>query len=281
MSRPLRLEFAGALYHVTARGNERNWIFFQDDDFTLYLTVLDEVCERYNWVIHAYCLMSNHYHLLLKTPDGNLSKGMRQLNGVFTQKINRKHNRVGHLFQGRYKSILVDQETYLLELCRYIVLNPVRAKMVDTPDEWQWSSWHSTVGNISSPDWLSTDAILLQFARERAKAIDAYKRFVAEGVGADVWANLRQQVFLGDEAFVAKHLAIQNDLQSDLREVPLKQRRTKPKPLSEYNYEAVDRSSAMINAYASGGYTLQQIADYFGVHYSTVSRMIKATKHRI
>ncbi|MFA0560639.1 transposase [Vibrio breoganii] len=281
MSRPLRLEFAGALYHVTARGNERNWIFFQDDDFILYLTVLDEVCERYNWVIHAYCLMSNHYHLLLETPDGNLSKGMRQLNGVFTQKINRKHNRVGHLFQGRYKSILVDQETYLLELCRYIVLNPVRAKMVDTPDEWQWSSWHNMVGNNSSPDWLSTDSILLQFASDRDKAVDAYKRFVAEGVGVEVWPNLRQQVFLGDEAFVAKHLAIQNDLQGDLREVPLKQRRTKPKTLSEYNHEAVDRSSAMTSAYASGGYTLQQIADYFGVHYSTVSRMINATKHRI
>ncbi|MEZ9786457.1 transposase [Vibrio breoganii] len=281
MSRPLRLEFAGALYHVTARGNERNWIFFQDDDFTLYLTVLDEVCERYNWVIHAYCLISNHYHLLLETPDGNLSKGMRQLNGVFTQKINRKHNRVGHLFQGRYKSILVDQETYLLELCRYIVLNPLRAKMVDTPDEWQWSSWHNMVGNNSSPDWLSTDAILLQFASDRDKAVDAYKRFVADGIGVEVWPNLRQQVFLGDEAFVAKHLAIQSELQGDLREVPLKQRRTKPKTLSEYNHEAVDRSSAMTSAYASGGYTLQQIADYFGVHYSTVSCMINAVKHRI
>ncbi|PMO34085.1 REP-associated tyrosine transposase [Vibrio breoganii] len=280
MSRPLRLEFAGALYHVTARGNERNWIFSQDDDFTLYLTVLDEVCERYNWVIHAYCLMSNHYHLLLETPDGNLSKGMRQLNGVFTQKINRKHNRVGHLFQGRYKSIVVDQETYLLELCRYIVLNPVRAKMVDTPDEWQWSSWPNMVGNNSSPDWLSTDSILLQFASDRDKAVDAYKRFVAEGVGVEVWSNLRQQVFLGDKAFVAKHLAIQNDLHGDLREVPLKQRRTKPKTLSEYNHEAVDRNSAMRSAYASGGYTLQQIADYFDVHYSTVSRIVNASNIR-
>ncbi|PMK74250.1 addiction module toxin RelE [Vibrio breoganii] len=280
MSRPLRLEFAGALYHVTARGNERNWIFFQDDDFILYLTVLDEVCERYNWVIHAYCLMSNHYHLLLETPDGNLSKGMRQLNGVFTQKINRKHNRVGHLFQGRYKSILVDQETYLLELCRYIVLNPVRAKMVDTPDEWQWSSWHNMVGNNLSPDWLSTDAILLQFANDRDKAVDAYKRFVAEGVGVEVWSNLRQQVFLGDEAFVAKHLTIKNNLQGDLREVPLKQRRTKLKTLSEYNHEAVDRNSAMRSAYASGGYTLRQIADYFDVHYSTVSRIVNASNIR-
>lgn len=157
----------------------------------------------------------------------------------------------------------------------------MRAKMVDTPEECQWSSWHNMVRNSSSPDWLSTDAKLLQFASDRDKAVDTYKKFVAEGVGVDVWANLRQQVFLGDEAFVAKLLTIQSELQGDLREVPLKQRRTEPKTLSEYNHEAVDSSSAMTSAYASGGYTLQQIADYFGVHYSTVSRMINATKHRI
>lgn len=279
LSRPLRLEFAGALYHVTARGNERNWIFFEDDDFILFLSVLDEVCERHNWAIHAYCLMNNHYHLLIETPDGNLSKGMRQLNGVFTQRINRKHNRLGHLFQGRYKSILVDQETYLLELCRYIVLNPVRAKMVDTPDEWHWSSWHNMVGNVSSPVWLSTDAVLLQFASDRERAIEAYKRFVSEGVGVEVWSNLRQQVFLGDDAFVARHLAMQNDALGDLREVPLKQRRAKPKTLSQYNHKAGDRDSVMIRAYASGGYTMQQIADYFGVHYSTVSRVVNTSKH--
>lgn len=274
LSRPLRLEFAGALYHVTSRGNERNWIFYQDDDFALYLTVLDEVCERYNWVIHAYCLMSNHYHLLVETPDGNLCKGMRQLNGVFTQRMNRKHKRVGHLFQGRYKSILVDKEAYLLELCRYIVLNPVRAKMVNSPEEWQWSSWHSMVGNTYSPSWLSTDAILLQFSQERDQAIGSYKKFVAEGVGVEVWPKLRQQVYLGDEAFVAKHLPMQKAMLGDLREVPVKQRREKPESLSKYENETVDRNTAMINGYASGGYTLQQIADYFGVHYSTVSRVV-------
>ena len=101
MSRPLRLEFSGALYHVTSRGDNRKTIYFEEDDFEIFLSVLNDVCKQYNWVIHAYCLMTNHYHLLVETPDANLSKGMRQLNGVFTQKINKKHHRVGHLFQGR------------------------------------------------------------------------------------------------------------------------------------------------------------------------------------
>ena len=148
MSRPLRLEFAGALYHVTSRGNERKPIFRNESDFSTFIEVLNDVCDRYNWVIHAYCLMTNHYHLLIETPDANLSKGMRQLNGVYTQRFNRNYQRVGHLFQGRYKSILVVKDSYLLELCRYIVLNPVRANgMVDHPSEWQWSSSHGTTGN--------------------------------------------------------------------------------------------------------------------------------------
>ncbi len=113
MSRPLRLEFAGVIYHITSRGNSRNLIYLQDDDFELFLQILANVCERYNWVVHAYCLMSNHYHLLVETPDANLSQGMRQLNGVYTQSRNRKHHRVGHLFQGRYKAILVDKDAGL------------------------------------------------------------------------------------------------------------------------------------------------------------------------
>ncbi len=155
MTRPLRLEFSGAFYHVTSRGDDRKKLFFEEADFELFLTTLSDVCEQYNWIIHAYCLMTNHYHLLIETPDANLSKGMRQLNGVFTQAINRKHGRVGHLFQGRYKSILVDKDVYLLELCGYIVLNPVIARMVDSPDQWDWSSWHNMVGNVTPPDWVS------------------------------------------------------------------------------------------------------------------------------
>jgi putative transposase len=116
MSRPLRLEFAGALYHITSRGNARKLIYLQEYDLELFLQILGDVCDRYNWVVHAYCLMSNHYYFLVETLDANLSQGMRQLNGVFIQFINRKHHRVGHLFQGRYKAILVDKVAYLLEL---------------------------------------------------------------------------------------------------------------------------------------------------------------------
>src|SRR5690606_34912418 len=122
MSRPLRIEYAGALYHITSRGDGREDIYLTDEDRESWLNVFEEVCRRYNWVCHAYSLMSNHYHLLIETPESNLSLGMRQLNGVYTQRFNRAHQRVGHVFQGRYKAILVDKESYLLELARYIVL---------------------------------------------------------------------------------------------------------------------------------------------------------------
>lgn len=132
MARPLRLEFTGALYHVTARGNERRRIFLGngDDDRVTFLEVLGRTCERFHWICHAYCLMTNHYHLVVETPDANLSKGVRQLNGVYTRYVNRSHGRVGHLFQGRFKGILVERDSYLLELARYVVLNPVRARIV-------------------------------------------------------------------------------------------------------------------------------------------------------
>jgi putative transposase len=130
MARPIRIEFSGALYHVTSRGNRQEDIYEDDTDRSVFLSVLEKTCSTNNWICHAYCLMSNHYHLLIETPDSNLSKGMRQLNGVYTQSYNRIHNRVGHVFQGRFKAIFVEKETYLLELARYIVLNPVRAGMV-------------------------------------------------------------------------------------------------------------------------------------------------------
>jgi putative transposase len=278
MSRPLRLEFAGALYHITSRGNGKNRIYFQDDDFELFLQILADVCERYNWVVHAYCLMSNHYHLLVETPDANLSQGMRQLNGVFTQSTNRKHHRVGHLFQGRYKAILVDKDAYLLELCRYIVLNPVRANMVSSPEEWPWSSWHCMLGNVESPLWLSTDTLLVQFAKNRQDAIQSYIDFVKSGIGKTVWDTLRHQIFLGDEAFVVRHQAMQGGLEDNLLEIPFKQRSAAPLPIAEYQAQTVDKHQAIYNAYRSGGYTQKQIGDYFGLHYSQISRLVAKYK---
>ena len=146
MARPLRLEYAGALYHITSRGDRREPIYEDDADRKMFMSLLEQVCKTYNWLCHAYCLMGNHYHLLVETPEANLSKGMRQLNGLYTQSYNRNHNRVGHVFQGRYKAILVEKQSYLLELARYIVLNPVRAQMVHVAGDWQWSSYRATIG---------------------------------------------------------------------------------------------------------------------------------------
>ena len=135
MARPLRLEFPGALYHITSRGNARQEIFLSDDDRTSFLNLLGREVKQQRWNCYAYCLMSNHYHIVIETPEGNLVLGMRRLNGAYSQEFNRRHGRVGHLFQGRYKSIIVDRESYLLELCRYVVLNPVRAGIVEQPGD--------------------------------------------------------------------------------------------------------------------------------------------------
>ena len=169
MARPLRLEFAGALYHVTSRGDRREDIYEDDEDRVAFLNVLASVARRFNWLVHAYCLMSNHYHLLIETPDGNLSQGMRQLNGVYTQYSNRRHRRVGHLFQGRYKAILVQKESYLLEVACYIVLNPVRAGMVRSAGDWPWSSYRATAGREAIPEWLTTDWVLSAFGTQCAR----------------------------------------------------------------------------------------------------------------
>ena len=278
MARPLRLEFAGALYHITSRGDRREDIYEDDADRADFLSVLGEVCAQHNWVCHAYCLMSNHYHLLVETPDGNLSKGMRQLNGVYTQHFNRRHGRVGHVFQGRYKAILVDKEAYLLELARYIVLNPVRAGMVRSAREWPWSSYRATAGQTKGAEWLHTEWLLAAFGRRKGKAMEAYRRFVAEGKNQpSPWQDLRNQVYLGDEHFVER-MQRRLDKEKVLSEVPLTQRRPTAKRLSEYERRASSRDKAIAAAYASGGYTLKEIGDYFGLHYSHISRIVSKSK---
>ena len=182
MARPLRLEFPGAVYHVTSRGNARQRIFFGDADRELFLDTLAHVISRYGWLCHAYCLMDNHYHLLVETPRANLSLGMRQLNGIYTQTFNRRHHRAGHLFQGRFKAILVEKESYLLELCRYIVLNPVRVKSTVAAQAWKWSSYRATAGLSAAPELLTTDWLLGQFGGSRATAQQRYREFVKEGL---------------------------------------------------------------------------------------------------
>lgn len=280
MARPLRLEYAGALYHVTSRGDRREDIYENDHDREGFLTIFTNVSETYNWVCHAYCLMSNHYHLLIETPDGNLSRGMRQLNGVYTQFFNRNHGRTGHVFQGRYKAIVVQKESYLQELSRYIVLNPVRAGMVRSARDWPWSSYRATAGQVESPPFLNTKWLISAFGKRTSDAIEGYRAFVSAGKNQpSPWENLRNQVFLGDDQFVEKMLKrVHQD--KDLSEIPSSHRRARPATLSEYERKGKDRNSAIVNAYRSGGYTLKQIGDHFGLHYTTVSGIINNPKSK-
>lgn len=275
MARPLRIEFPGALYHITARGNAGADIYLSDRDRTLFLEVLGAVCERFGWRCPSYCLMTNHYHLVIETPEGDLSRGMRQLNGVYTQRFNRTHGRQGHVFQGRYHAVLVDRDAYFKTLCRYVVLNPVRAGLVRRPERWRWSSYRATIGSAPVPVWLDADALLEQFARSRRIARAAYRDFVRDGVGAtDPWQDLRGQIYLGSEQFVAAMQA-RADMASDMAEVPKVQRRRQHHSISWFEAADQDRHRAMARAYLVGGHTLSAIARYFGVHYSTVSRAVR------
>lgn len=218
--------------------------------------------------------MTNHYHVLIETVEGNLSQGMRQLNGLYTQHFNRRHRLVGHLFQGRYKAILVQKESYLLELARYVVLNPLRAKMVQSLMEWPWSSHHLLVGAREAPEWFETEWLLGQFGLKRNEAIRRYSRFVMDGIGRDnPLKDVSYQLILGDEAFISRyHLGPE---QAILRDVSKQQRRALGWPLEEYQRHFPNRDEAVARAYFSTLFTMEQIGKFFGISLRTVSRAIK------
>jgi putative transposase len=203
VSRPLRLEHPGALWHVTARGNERRLIFRDDADRREFLDVLARIVTLFRWRLHAWVLMGNHYHLLLETPEPTLSRGMRQLNGIFTQRFNRRHGRVGHLFQGRFHSVLVEKDSHLVELARYVVLNPVRAGLSKTASGWPWSSFRATAGLERPPAWLETRTTLEAFGTQRGRALERYRAFVSDGHRSryDPWELVQGQIYLGGDRF--------------------------------------------------------------------------------
>ena len=273
MARPLRLELAGGLYHVTSRGDGREDIYLSDTDRLAWLEIFTQVCQRFNWICHAWCQMDNHYHLLIETPEANLSQGMRQLNGVYTQYFNRSNGRVGHVYQGRYKAILVEHDSYLLELARYVVLNPLRANRVKRLDQWPWSSYLATCGQVDVPAWLNTDGLLSQFGKRRAQAIEGYIEFVHQGARLpSVRTQLQGQIYLGSEKFVAKMQKF-IDKQPSLKEIPRAQRRLLTRTLKEFEQKH-PRNKAIALAYLSGQHTMAKIADHFDIHYTTVSRIV-------
>lgn len=280
MARPLRIEYPGAIYHITARGNTRADIYLQDRDRTIFLELLGNICGRYHWSCYAWCLMTNHYHLVLETAEPNLSRGMRQLNGIYAQTFNRRHRRVGHLFQGPFKSILVDRDSYLLEVIRYVILNPVRARMVKAAGQYPWSNYREMIGKSEPPEWLNRDWILSQYGKRTGSAQQSFIKFIRAGCNdTDLWNNLRQQIYLGDEAFIEK-IHAHMDIDKDLSEIPRIQRRFSGKPLSLYLNKYQDRNQAILSAHEEGGYTQKEIADYLGIHYSTASKIINNSHKR-
>jgi REP element-mobilizing transposase RayT len=214
MSRPLRLEFPGAVYHVTSRGDRREPVYLADADRRLQLAVLAQATERFDAQVLAYCQMGNHYHLVLHTRQANLSRLMRHFNGVYAQSFNRQHGLVGHLFQGRFKAILVDRDAYLLTLCRYVERNPVAAGLVRHPADWAWSSCRAHLGLEPTPPWLDSDGLhgyllsrAVGTAADRRQAQRLYAGLMSQPVDPDFWSRaVRQQVFLGDDDFVATEL---------------------------------------------------------------------------
>jgi putative transposase len=239
-------------HHITSRGNDRAAIFQVDCDRRQFLDTLGEVVGRCGWRCHAYCLMTNHYQLVVETPRANLSAGMRHVNGLYTQRFNRRHERVGHVFQGRFHAVLVERETHFLELARYVVLNPVRAGIVRRAEDYRWSSLRANLGFEPTPRWLTPDEIVASFG-----SAARYLEFVREGIGrASPLESLRGGV-LGSEAFtrrVGAHELFSSRVTADRA---LRNRRI--------------REASLIC-----GYSLAEIAGYLGLHYSTVSRISAA-----
>lgn len=269
MARQLRHQFPGAVYHITSRGNARGQLFFDDADEESFLHTLARVVADCRWLCHAYCLMGNHYHLVLETPRPNLALGMRRLNSTYAQAFNQRRARVGHVFQGRYKAILVEKEAHLLEVCRYVVLNPVRARLCATAAEWSSSSYRATAGHASRPSFLSVAWILGHFAIDRRRAQERYRAFVADGSRQDPWQELRGQIYLGSENF-ARSLSEPSE---EIEEVPRSHWRPVRRPLDELLRE--NGAEALALAYREEGYRQREIAEHLGLHYSTVSRRLR------
>jgi putative transposase len=184
MARPLRPQAAGATYHVTARGVARLPVFRDHDDRLRFLALLERVVDRFGWSCHAYCLMTTHYHVVVRTPEPDLGLGMKSLNGLYAQGFNKRHGGAGHVFESRYHSVVVETERHLLELCRYLALNPVRAGICGRPEDWPYGSFSAVMGSAAAPRCLTVAWVLAHFGSDRARARERLREFVEDGLGA-------------------------------------------------------------------------------------------------
>jgi REP element-mobilizing transposase RayT len=273
MARPLRLCLAGGIYHVIARGNAGGPIFRDDLDRERFLVHLDQTVDRYSWLCHAYCLMSSHYHAVVKTPLPNLPLGMRQLNGNHASGFNRRHGRRGHVFEARYRSILVEGAQYLLEVARYVVLNPVRAGICAHPEDWPWSSYRATAGLEPTPIFLTTSTILGQLGETYPGAQAAYREFVVAGSSASPADSVRGER-IGSEGFLSNRFGLEPPLPEIPRVQVEPERRSLPQIFA-------DEAFPIAAAYRSHGYSLREIGCHLGCHYSTVSRRLRCEEQRL
>ena len=286
MGRPLRIEYPGAFYHVTSRGNEQKDVFKSQRDREKFLEYLESATVRYGTSIHVYCLMSNHYHLLVETPEGNLSQIMRHINGAYTNYFNVKRKRSGHLFQGRYKAILVEADVYATELSRYIHLNPVRVGMVAKPEEYRWSSYQSYIGECKSPVWLKTDFILCYFGKDTKVAGKEYHRFVTDLLEKEYTSPLARSVaaaILGSSEFIEeieeKYL-LDREPDRNLPELRKVSRRLSLDEIiqagkSYFDAEQTSDKAIIYLCHKYSGARLKEIGERFGVGESAVSQISK------
>lgn len=280
MARSLRVEYPDALYHVMSRGNAKQNIYIDDEDRRMFLKILEDTSQVYNFICHAYCLMENHFHVIFETPEANLSKIMRDMNGNYAQRFNRRHNIVGHLFQGRYKAFIIEKESYLLEVARYVVLNPVRAKKVDHPRQWRWSSYRATAGMVKTPMWLKVDWILGQFSTNRKNAVQQYRRFIAAGFGRiPTLKEGKEDAILGDQRFV-DFIWERTKGSEKIKEIPRSERIVGRRTLEEIFDDINDleeRDKAIIFARKRCGYLNTEIASFLGIDNSTVGKIVNGT----
>ena len=253
---------------MSARGNERRRIFRDAADHREFLRLLELVVERYGWICHGYCLMGNHYHLLIETPRANLPIGMRHLNGCYTRSFNRRWSRVGHLFQGRYKARVVEKQAYLLGLIRYVAINPMRTEppLCPTPEAYVWSSYRILLGFAPRPEWLTIDWALAQFGDDYEGARARLKAFVDEGLTTDPPRAVGDLYFAGDDFIRARVAAL-----VPIPEIPRAHWQPLRPGLGEI-FQAEEDPIAV--AYRRYGYTLREIGGHLGCHYSTVSRRL-------
>ena len=283
MSRPLRIAFPGAFYHVTSRGNEQKDVFKSRKDREKFLEYLASATERYGAVIHAYCLMSNHYHLLLETPAGNLSQIMQHINSAYTTYFNVKRKRAGHLFQGRYKAILVEVDEYATELSRYIHLNPVRAGIVTRPEDYPWSSYRSYIGQGNAPEWLKREFILGYFGTRASDSMKKYRKFVEDLIGKEYESPLKGTfgtAILGTAGFIETITATHIMTKEVERDLPaLRQFAARPtleKILTAVNTvidsdEKLARQAGMYLCHRYRGEKLRTIGELYNVRESAIT----------